>query len=63
VTKSLEPQTKVIDWLLEDDQPAVRYLTLTELLGHKPTHPDAKAAYNNIPKKGWASTILNLQNP
>ena len=60
---SSEQNQRVIDWLLEEDQPSVRYFALTGLLGHEPSHPEAKEAYSDIPKRGWASAILKLQNP
>jgi len=52
---------KVIDWLLEENQPAVRYFTLTGLLGVRRDAPDAKRTYANIPKIGWAADILRMQ--
>jgi len=52
---------KVIDWLLEENQPAVRYFTLTDLLGVPRDDPDAERAHSNIPKKGWAADILSTQ--
>jgi hypothetical protein len=54
---------RVIDWLLEEDQPSVRYHTLTDLLGRGGNDSEAKDAYSKIPKKGWARRILNLQKP
>jgi len=53
----------VIDWLLEDDQPAVRYRTLVELLELPTSHPDVRTSSSKIAVKGWASKILSLQNP
>ena len=52
---------RVIEWLLEEDQPAVRYFTLTDLLGRRKNSSEAREAYSNIPKKGWAHDILALQ--
>lgn len=53
----------VIDWLLEEDQPAVRYHTLTQLLDKGESDPEAKEARSLIPKKGWAALILQKQLP
>ncbi|MCL4519161.1 MAG: hypothetical protein M1587_08205 [Thaumarchaeota archaeon] len=52
---------QVIDWLLQEDQPSVRYYTLVDLLDRKEADPDVREALSQIPKKGWASKILALQ--
>ena len=51
---------EVADWLLEKEQPAVRYYALTELLGRR---HDSKAteSYSNIAKRGWGAAILRSQ--
>jgi hypothetical protein len=51
----------VLEWLLEEDQPAVRFLTLTQLLRKPPSDPDVVAAKEKIPAAGWASSILSDQ--
>lgn len=53
----------VLDWLLEEDQPSVRYYTLVDILGRKENNPEVRKAHSMIPKKGWASDILKLQKP
>ena len=53
----------LIEWLLDEDQPAVRYYALIDILGRKENHPEVRNAYSNIPKKGWAKEILELQKP
>ena len=53
----------VIDWLLEEDQPSVRYHALTDLLGRGRNESSVREAYSDISKKGWAFGILNLQKP
>ena len=63
VPGSSMPEISVNDWLLGEDQPAVRYFALTELLGQDSNGHDVKRAYGDIPKKGWASDILKLQKP
>ena len=49
----------VIDWLLEEDNPSVRYRTLTELLGHSPNHPKAAAAKRRIESYAPVAMILS----
>ncbi len=53
----------VIDWLLEEDQPSVRYHTLVDLLGRTGRDPEVQAAYNAIPRVGWAHDLLRNQKP
>jgi len=53
----------VLDWLLEESQPAVRYRTLTELLGRGPDNPEVRAARSQIPRTGWAAEILAARGP
>ncbi len=62
IQESLKGQ-RVIDWLLEEDQPSVRYHTLTDLLGRGRNESSVGEAYSDISKKGWAFGILNLQKP
>lgn len=50
-----------MDWLLEEDQPAVRYLALTQLLEKPEGDSDVKEARVMIAKRGWASDILREQ--
>jgi hypothetical protein len=59
MSKSANPQ--ILDWLLQEDQPAVRCHTLTELLGRDASDPEVKQAFSDISKKGWAYDILSLQ--
>jgi len=54
---------RVLDWLLEDDQPAVRYHTLRELLGRPETDSEVCEAKRRIPKVGWAAEILARRDP
>jgi hypothetical protein len=54
---------KVTDWLLEEDQPSARYLTLTQLLGRKETDAEVRAAKSRIPSVGWAAEILARRDP
>ena len=54
---------RALDWLLEEDQPAVRYLALTGLMGKPVDDPEVHATRAMIPKKGWAADILAMQDP
>jgi hypothetical protein len=56
-------EQQVIDWLLEEDQPSVRYYTLADLRGRKESDPEARLAHPNTPRTGWAEAILRLQKP
>lgn len=54
---------RVLDWLLEESQPSIRYLTLKELL-EKPDHdPDVRSTRKQLTKRGWAADILSKQDP
>ncbi|MDG6982268.1 MAG: terpene cyclase/mutase family protein [Nitrososphaerota archaeon] len=53
----------VVAWLLEESQPAVRYLALTELLGVPEGGSEARAARAAIAARGWAKEILDRQKP
>jgi len=53
----------VIDWLLEADNPSVRYLTLTSLLHRPPDDPVCQAARKAIMTDGLVPQILASQNP
>jgi len=57
------PGPTAIDWLLEDDQPSIQYLTLTQLLHRKERDPEVRAAKARIPKVGWAAEILARRDP
>jgi len=54
---------RLLDWLLELDQPAVRYYTLLNLLDYSKENEEVRTAYSNIPKLGWAHQILKAQKP
>ena len=54
---------RVVNWLLEENQPAVRYFTLVDILGRKGDDWEAQDAYSKIPRTGWAKDILRLQKP
>lgn len=50
-----------IPWLLEDDNPSVRYFTLTDLLGKKKDIPEVIQAKGDILRKGLVPDILSRQ--
>lgn len=52
-----------LDWLLEDDNPSVRYFALRELLDKKEDDPEVVAAKNAIPNSPIVTKILAKQNP
>jgi hypothetical protein len=52
---------KVIQWLLENDQPVARYYTLVDLLGRSEDDPDVRSARSRIPRVGWANDQLRNQ--
>ena len=54
---------RVVDWLLDEGQPSVRYRTLTELLGKPESDPEVKHARGMITKVGWAKDLLDEQLP
>src|SRR3972149_1267231 len=45
------------DWLLEADNPSVRYFALKQLLEKPPTHPSVKKARREIMKAGPVPVI------
>jgi hypothetical protein len=55
------PDADPIPWLLEGDDPSVRFLTLTDLCGASPDSPDAVAARRDIMTRGAVPAILAAQ--
>jgi hypothetical protein len=51
----------VKDWLLEEEDPSVRFFTLTRLLGEAVDSPGARAARLRIADSGPAAAILKGQ--
>jgi len=58
-TAQIDPGT--VSWLLDGDDPSVRYLTLTNLLGVPPDDPDVVAARAAIMTEGAVPRILAAQ--
>jgi hypothetical protein len=52
----------VSNWLLEDNEPSIRYFTLRQLMDKPENDPEARAARLEIGKKGWGSKILSKQH-
>ncbi len=53
--------TEVIRWLLEGNQPAVRYYALVDLLGRKEDDPEVRSTRSRIGRVGWAGDQLRTQ--
>jgi len=53
----------VMNWLLEENQPSLRYLALTQLLGRPQGDGEAQSAKQKIPETGWTAEILAQQKP
>lgn len=54
---------KVIDWLLEEEQPAVRYHALVHLLDRRADDSEVRRARGRIGRVGWAAQQLGRQKP
>jgi hypothetical protein len=59
----LTEQSSVLHWLLEPEQPAVRYRALVDLLERKESDPDVRSARASIPRIGWVRDQLKLLGP
>lgn len=51
----------VIDWLLEEEEPTVRYQTLSLLLNRDESESSVRKARDLVGSEGWAAKILNRQ--
>lgn len=60
---AMAPDAAVLEWLLETNQPAVRYRTLVDLLDRPPRDASVREAKAALPSKGWAREILAKQRP
>lgn len=52
-----------VTWLLEEDNPSVRYWTLKDLLKRSASDPEVKKAQKDIMKSHTVTTILKNQHP
>ena len=57
----LSKDSSAVEWLLEEEEPSMRYLTMTGLLGRSDKDAEVKAAKRMIGKGGWAAEILAKQ--
>ena len=62
-SSEVKPKGGALEWLLEEDEPSIRYLTLTQILGKSEKDSEVKSAKRLIGKKGWAAEILAKQKP
>jgi len=53
----------IIGWLLEEEQPSVRYRALVDLLDRREDDPEVRRARSRIARVGWAADLLRLQKP
>lgn len=53
----------VLKWLLEKDQPSVRYNALLQLLDRPEEDEDVREARSEISRRGWARDVLKAQKP
>ena len=58
-----EGESEAIDWLLQPDQPAVRYFALVDLLGRKPEDDEVRRTRAAIPRVGWGADLLGSLQP
>jgi hypothetical protein len=58
-----ERDSKVLAWLLGDDQPVVKYHALVDLLGRRAADPEVRSARSRITRVGWAFDQLRAQGP
>lgn len=52
----------VIEWLLQEENPSVRYFALTEILGYPQAHPHVIRSKEALMKKGVICKILDKQH-
>jgi len=63
VPTNRDRDARVIQWLLEEDQPVARTATLVDLLGREDSDPMVRAARSRIPRVGWACDQFRAQGP
>lgn len=56
-----EPRDRVLDWLLEPSEPAMRYLASRDLVTPRPSERSLSRLRSAVPRKGWAAAILARQ--
>lgn len=60
---SLSVPSSTLDWLLEPDDPSVRYFTLRELLGETESSSPVRQARRDLMSRGRVPVILARQKP
>ncbi|MBC3887395.1 nitrogen fixation protein NifH [Acetobacterium paludosum] len=58
----MEISDQILDWLMEKNNPSIRFLTLTTLLNRPLTDPEVREAKQKIGKIGLVPEILSQQN-
>jgi hypothetical protein len=61
--RPMSTNRQIHDWLLEPDNPSVRYRTLTELLDRKKNDPEVLQVKEQIPSSKMATKILSKMHP
>ena len=61
MTRDILLESNALPWLLEEDNPSVRFLTLTEIMDFPSSHPEVEAAQAEIMEKGVVAEILRRQ--
>ena len=61
--KSLDMDTNTLDWLLELENPSVRYRTLTELQGRNAAESEAAEIKEMIPESSAVRRIMEKMHP
>jgi hypothetical protein len=51
------------DWLLEQDNPSVRYFALRDLMDYPECHQEVVEAKNALEGSRWVTRILRKQKP
>ena len=57
------PRDPVLSWLLEPNQPSVRYRALTQIGRKRESEPEVRKAKAQIPTTGWVAEILSRRSP
>jgi len=57
------PSQRVMEWLLDDAEPSIRYLALRQLEGKSESDAEVRDARKRIPTAGWAAQILAERDP
>ncbi len=59
----IKPKSHILQWLLDQENPSIRYRTITELLDEVVESPDVKATRRRIPGSESVQTILSRMHP